>query len=123
MGSNRTMDEVTDNFKVVLVRHGESINNGTNKFTGWYDADLTQKGVDQAKQAGRILREAGYHFDIAYTSVLKRSVKTLFYLQDELDLHWIPVVRHWRLNEHMYGVLQVYLYFIMVILRSNILKT
>ena len=101
------MDEVMDNFKVVLVRHGESVNNGTNKFTGWYDADLTQKGVEQAKQAGRILREAGYQFDIAFTSVLKRSVKTLFYLQDELDLHWIPVVRHWRLNEHMYGVLQV----------------
>ena len=91
-----------------MVRHGESVNNGTNKFTGWDDADLTQIGIDQARQAGRILKEAGYHqFDIAFTSLLKRSVKSLFYLQDELDLHWIPVVRHWRLNEHMYGALQV----------------
>ena len=108
MGSKSAADEVLENFEVVMVRHGESVNNGNNKFTGWYDADLTEKGIDQAKQAGRILKEAGYQFDIAYTSVLKRSVKTLHYLQDELDLHWIPVVRHWRLNEHMYGVLQVF---------------
>ena len=104
---NQVIEFTMENFKIVMVRHGESVNNGTNKFTGWYDADLTEKGIEQAKQAGTILREEGYQFDIAYTSVLKRSVKTLFYLQDELDQHWIPVVRHWRLNEHMYGVLQV----------------
>mmetsp|Transcript_13936 Transcript_13936/g.35604 ORF Transcript_13936/g.35604 Transcript_13936/m.35604 type:complete len:251 (-) Transcript_13936:65-817(-) len=93
-------------YKVVLVRHGESEWNKENRFTGWYDADLSEKGVEEAKAGGRMLREQGYTFDCAYTSVLKRAIKTLFLMQDELDLHWIPVQRHWRLNERHYGGLQ-----------------
>lgn len=93
-------------YKIVLVRHGESVWNKANIFTGWHDADLTEKGLEEAKQAGKSLKEAGFTFDLAYTSVLKRAIKTLFFIQEELDLHWIPVTRSWRLNERMYGGLQ-----------------
>jgi len=77
-----------------------------NLFCGWYDSDLSDKGLQEAKQAGKWLKEKGYTFDVAFTSVLKRAVKTLYVIQEELDLHWIPVHRHWRLNERMYGALQ-----------------
>lgn len=93
-------------YKIVLVRHGESDWNKANRFCGWHDADLTEKGIFEAKTAGKSLKEAGFSFDIAYTSVLKRAIKTLFLIQEELDLHWIPVLKSWRLNERMYGGLQ-----------------
>jgi len=93
-------------YKIVLVRHGESDWNKANRFCGWHDADLTEKGISEAKTAGKSLKEAGFSFDIAYTSVLKRAIKTLFLIQEELDLHWIPVLKSWRLNERMYGGLQ-----------------
>ncbi|KAI0983968.1 hypothetical protein GJ496_002220 [Pomphorhynchus laevis] len=93
-------------YKIVLVRHGESQYNLDNRFCGWHDSDLSEKGIAEAILAGESLQKAGFSFDIAYTSVLKRAIKTLFYIQDGLDLHWIPVVRHWRLNERMYGGLQ-----------------
>jgi 2,3-bisphosphoglycerate-dependent phosphoglycerate mutase len=92
--------------KVTLLRHGESTWNLENRFTGWTDVDLTENGVREAHQAGSLLREAGYTFDIAYTSVLKRAIRTLWIVQDELDLMWIPVIREWRLNERHYGALQ-----------------
>merc|ERR1719374_14675 len=92
--------------KIVLVRHGESQWNKLNKFCGWFDADLSQQGIAEAKFAGEQLREKGYRFDVAFTSVLQRAIKTLFHIQDALDAHWIPVNRHWRLNERMYGGLQ-----------------
>ena len=93
-------------YKVVLLRHGESIWNKENLFTGWTDVDLSEKGREEAKQAGVMLKEQGYHFDLAYTSVLKRAIRTLWMVQDEMDLMWIPVVRDWRLNERHYGALQ-----------------
>lgn len=93
-------------YTVVMIRHGESQWNKENRFCGWFDADLAESGVEEAKNAGKMLKEKGYVFDIAFTSVLKRAIKTLYFVQDELDLHWIPVVRHWRLNERMYGALQ-----------------
>jgi 2,3-bisphosphoglycerate-dependent phosphoglycerate mutase len=92
--------------KVTLLRHGESTWNLENRFTGWTDVDLTENGIREAHQAGKLLREEGYMFDIAYTSVLKRAVRTLWIVQDELDLMWIPVRRDWRLNERHYGALQ-----------------
>ncbi|RUS82392.1 hypothetical protein EGW08_009844, partial [Elysia chlorotica] len=91
---------------VVLVRHGESEFNRDNIFTGWRDPDLTDKGEQEARDAGKILRENGFRFDIAFTSMLKRAIKTLFLIQDELDCHWIPVTKTWRLNERHYGKLQ-----------------
>ncbi|XP_013385490.1 uncharacterized protein LOC106155287 [Lingula anatina] len=91
---------------LVLLRHGESIWNKDNKFCGWVDADLADTGHQEAKTAGRILREKGFTFDVAFCSVLKRSVKSLNIVLDELDLHWIPVFKHWRLNERHYGALQ-----------------
>ncbi|XP_052770334.1 probable phosphoglycerate mutase [Mya arenaria] len=97
---------MTTKYKIVLVRHGESEYNKENRFCGWYDADLSPTGLEEAKNAGKMLKEKNYTFDIAYTSVLKRALKTLFMIQDEMDLHWIPVVRHWRLNERHYGGLQ-----------------
>ncbi|XP_067928464.1 2,3-bisphosphoglycerate-dependent phosphoglycerate mutase-like [Watersipora subatra] len=90
-------------YKIVLIRHGESEWNKVNRFCGWYDANLSELGEEEARQGGQLLKENGYKFDVAYTSVLTRAIKTLFILQDELDLHWIPVHRHWRLNERMYG--------------------
>ena len=92
--------------KLVLVRHGESTWNKENRFTGWTDVDLSEKGLEEAKEAGKVLRDGGYTFDVAYTSVLKRAIRTLWIALDELDLMWIPVIRSWRLNERHYGALQ-----------------
>jgi 2,3-bisphosphoglycerate-dependent phosphoglycerate mutase len=92
--------------KLVLLRHGESIWNLEDKFTGWTDVDLADKGIAEAKEAGKALIENGYSFDIAFTSVLKRAIRTLWLVQDEMDLMWIPVHRSWRLNERHYGALQ-----------------
>jgi len=93
-------------YKVVLLRHGESEWNKLNLFTGWTDVDLSEKGTEEAKQAGIVLKQEGYQFDIAFTSVLKRAIKTLNYALEGLDLMWIPVVKSWRLNERHYGGLQ-----------------
>jgi 2,3-bisphosphoglycerate-dependent phosphoglycerate mutase len=92
--------------KLVLLRHGESIWNKENLFTGWTDVDLSEKGREEARDAGRVLKDAGYVFDVAYTSVLKRAIRTLWMALDEMDLIWIPVDRDWRLNERHYGALQ-----------------
>jgi 2,3-bisphosphoglycerate-dependent phosphoglycerate mutase len=93
-------------YKVVLLRHGESTWNKENRFTGWTDVDLNEKGIEEAKASGRILREEGYDFDIAFTSVLKRSLRTLWLCLEEMDRLWIPVEKNWRLNERHYGALQ-----------------
>ena len=93
-------------YKIVLIRHGESTWNLENRFTGWTDVELTPTGVEQAKQAGRLLKEAGFEFDVAYTSVLKRAVWTLWHCLDQMDRTWLPVVHSWRLNERHYGALQ-----------------
>ena len=93
-------------YKLVLVRHGESTWNLENRFTGWTDVDLTPTGVEQAKNAGRLLKAEGYDFDLAYTSVLKRATRTLWHTLDEMDRTWLPVVHSWRLNERHYGALQ-----------------
>ncbi len=93
-------------YKVVLLRHGESTWNRENRFTGWHDVDLTERGRDEAREAGRLLKEGGYVFDIAYTSVLKRAIKTLGIALDVLDQLWIPVTKSWKLNERHYGALQ-----------------
>ena len=93
-------------YKLVLIRHGESTWNLENRFTGWTDVDLTPTGVEQAQQAGRMLKAEGYDFDIAYTSVLKRAIRTLHLALDEMDRLWLPTVKHWRLNERHYGALQ-----------------
>ncbi len=92
--------------KVVLLRHGESAWNKENRFTGWTDVDLSEKGTEEAWEAGRVLKADGYTFDLAYTSVLKRAIRTLWITLDEMDLMWIPVIRDWRLNERHYGALQ-----------------
>ena len=92
--------------KVVLVRHGESEWNKENRFTGWTDVDLSVKGMEEAHEGGRVLQAEGYQFDVAYTSVLKRAIRTLWTVMDEMDLMWIPVYRSWRLNERHYGALQ-----------------
>jgi 2,3-bisphosphoglycerate-dependent phosphoglycerate mutase len=92
--------------KLVLIRHGESTWNLENRFTGWTDVPLTPLGVSQAQQAGRLLKEAGFEFDIAYTSVLKRAIWTLWHTLDQMDRTWLPVVNDWRLNERHYGALQ-----------------
>ncbi|KPJ78611.1 MAG: phosphoglyceromutase [Deltaproteobacteria bacterium SG8_13] len=92
--------------KLVLLRHGESVWNKENRFTGWTDVELTPKGVQEAIEAGRTLRNEGYRFDAAYTSVLKRAIKTLWLVLEEMELMWIPVYRNWRLNERHYGALQ-----------------
>lgn len=92
--------------KLVLMRHGESIWNKENRFSGWTDVDLTEKGVQEAKNGGSILKSKGYSFDMAYTSVLRRAIKTLWYVLDEMDLQWIQVFKSWRLNERHYGSLQ-----------------
>lgn len=93
-------------YKLVLVRHGQSTWNLENRFTGWTDIDLTDLGRAEAREAGSLLREGGYDFDIAYTSVLKRAIKTLWIVQEEMGLEWIPVIRAWQLNERHYGSLQ-----------------
>lgn len=92
--------------KLVLVRHGQSTWNLENRFTGWIDVGLTEQGVAEAREAGRLLKDGGYEFDAAYTSVLKRAIKTLWLVQEEMDLEWLPVTRAWQLNERHYGNLQ-----------------
>jgi 2,3-bisphosphoglycerate-dependent phosphoglycerate mutase len=92
--------------KLVLIRHGESDWNRENRFTGWTDVDLSEKGLAEAHEGGRILKAEGYVFDVAYTSVLKRAIRTLWIVLDEMDLMWLPVYRTWRLNERHYGALQ-----------------
>jgi 2,3-bisphosphoglycerate-dependent phosphoglycerate mutase len=94
------------NIKLVLLRHGESAWNKENLFTGWTDVDLSQKGIEEAKESGQALKKEGFSFDIAFTSVLKRAIRTLWIALDEMDLMWIPVYRSWRLNERHYGALQ-----------------
>lgn len=93
-------------YKLVLLRHGESTWNKENRFTGWTDVDLSARGREEATQAGQLLRAGGYIFDIAYTSVLKRAIRTLWYTLDALDLMWIPTAKAWELNERHYGALQ-----------------
>ena len=93
-------------YKLVLIRHGESTWNLENRFTGWTDVDLTATGVEQAKNAGRLLKAEGYDFDLAFTSVLKRATRTLWHTLDEMDRTWLPVQHSWRLNERHYGGLQ-----------------
>ena len=92
--------------KIVLLRHGESVWNKENRFTGWTDVDLTDQGRREAQQAGRLMKQAGFAFDIAYTSMLKRAIRTLWIALDELDRLWIPIQHSWRLNERHYGALQ-----------------
>jgi len=92
--------------KLVLLRHGQSTWNKENRFTGWTDVDLTEKGHEEARESGRLLREDGYEFDVAYTSVLKRAIRTLWVALDEMNRMWLPVIRDWRLNERHYGALQ-----------------
>jgi len=93
-------------YKLVLIRHGESVWNKSNQFTGWTDVDLSEKGVEEATKAGKLLKEEGYEFDIAFTSVLKRAIRTLYFTLYETDQLWIPVKKSWRLNERHYGALQ-----------------
>jgi 2,3-bisphosphoglycerate-dependent phosphoglycerate mutase len=92
--------------KLVLCRHGQSTWNLENLFTGWMDVDLTDKGIAEARQAGKDLRELGFQFDVAYTSLLKRAIRTLWLALDEMDQMWVPVIRAWELNERSYGALQ-----------------
>lgn len=92
--------------KLVLLRHGESKWNKENRFTGWTDIDLTEKGIEDAKNAGKLLKKEGFTFDVVYTSMLKRAIHTLWNVLDEMDLAWVPVYRSWRLNEKSYGDLQ-----------------
>lgn len=93
-------------YKIILVRHGESVYNQQNLFTGWTDVALSDHGIEEARIAGRLIKEAGYTFDIAFASVLKRSIQTMHYILDELDLLWIPEQKSWKLNERHYGALQ-----------------
>src|SRR5258705_8277599 len=93
-------------YRLVLLRHGESAWNRENRFTGWTDVDLTDKGREEAREAGRLMAAEKFEFDVAHTSVLKRAIRTLWIARDEMDLLWIPVCRSWRLNERHYGALQ-----------------
>ena len=93
-------------YKLLLIRHGESVWNKENRFTGWKDVDLSEKGRTEAKAAGELLKAEGFEFDLAYTSVLKRAIRTLNIILDEMDLMWLPVIKNWRLNERHYGNLQ-----------------
>lgn len=93
-------------YKLVLIRHGESVWNKENRFTGWTDVDLSEKGLEEAKTAGEVLKKEGYTFDIAFNSVLLRAIKTLNIVLEVMGLHWIPVLKSWRLNERHYGALQ-----------------
>jgi 2,3-bisphosphoglycerate-dependent phosphoglycerate mutase len=93
-------------YKIVLIRHGESEWNLKNLFTGWVDVDLAPSGIEEALEAGKVLKEEGYTFDLAYTSLLRRANKTLNMVLDQMDLLWIPVKKNWRLNERHYGALQ-----------------
>jgi len=102
------MKDISENkiHQIVLLRHGESLWNKENLFSGWTDVDLSDKGIEEVHQAGRLLKEQGFTFDLAYTSVLKRAIRTLWIVLDEMDLMWIPVTKDWRLNERHYGALQ-----------------
>jgi 2,3-bisphosphoglycerate-dependent phosphoglycerate mutase len=91
--------------KLVLIRHGQSLWNLENRFSGWADVDITEQGAAEAREAGQLLKDASFHFDVAHTSVLKRAVRTLWHVQDAMDLMWIPVCTDWRLNERHYGAL------------------
>ncbi|HEY5901779.1 MAG TPA: 2,3-diphosphoglycerate-dependent phosphoglycerate mutase [Anaerolineales bacterium] len=93
-------------YKLVLVRHGQSTWNLENRFTGWTDVDLTEQGRSEAHAAGQLLRDGGYTFDVVYTSVLKRAIKTMWLVMEEMGLEWLPVIRAWQLNERHYGALQ-----------------
>lgn len=93
-------------YKLVLLRHGQSTWNLENRFTGWTDVGLTEQGEKEAYESGKLLREGGYTFDLAYTSVLRRAVKTLWIVMEEMELEWIPVINAWELNERHYGALQ-----------------
>lgn len=93
-------------YKLVLLRHGESIWNKENKFTGWTDVDLSEKGIREAKESAKLLQKEGFTFDIVFTSVLKRAIRTLWIVMDDMDMMWLPVERSWRLNERHYGALQ-----------------
>ncbi|HOK52010.1 MAG TPA: 2,3-diphosphoglycerate-dependent phosphoglycerate mutase [Bacteroidales bacterium] len=93
-------------YKIVLLRHGESVWNKENRFTGWTDVDLSEKGIEEARNAGRVLKQEGYTFDLAFTSTLKRAIRTLWLATDEMDLLWIPVIKSYTLNERHYGALQ-----------------
>src|SRR6185295_2564435 len=99
-------EKMNSNLKLVLLRHGESAWNLENRFTGWTDVDLTPKGILEAQEAGRLLKDGGYAFDVAYTSLLKRAIRTLWITLDGLDHMWVPVNNTWRLNERHYGALQ-----------------
>jgi 2,3-bisphosphoglycerate-dependent phosphoglycerate mutase len=92
--------------RLVVVRHGESTWNQENRFTGWTDVDLTEQGREDAREAGRLMRDGGFTFDVAFTSVLTRAIRTLGIALDEMDLLWLPVQKSWRLNERHYGALQ-----------------
>lgn len=92
--------------KLVLIRHGQSLWNLENRFTGWTDVDLSKNGLSEAREAGTILKENGYTFDVAYTSVLKRAIRTLWIVLHEMDLTWVPIHKSWKLNERHYGALQ-----------------
>src|SRR5271154_100151 len=105
-GKNRVESREFGMIKLVLLRHGESIWNKENLFTGWYDVDLSDQGKAEAKRAGELMKAEGFTFDVAFTSVLKRAIRTLWIALDELDLMWIPVEHSWRLNERHYGALQ-----------------
>lgn len=93
-------------YKIVMIRHGESIWNMENRFTGWTDVDLSPKGIEEATKAGELFKAEGYQFDIAYTSVLTRAIRTLDIILDQMNLKWIPVIKSWRLNERHYGAFQ-----------------
>ncbi|HEY59221.1 MAG TPA: 2,3-diphosphoglycerate-dependent phosphoglycerate mutase [Anaerolineae bacterium] len=93
-------------YKIILLRHGESTWNKANRFTGWTDVDLSEKGVAEAHTSAKLLMDGGYTFDVAFTSVQKRAIRTLWIVMDDMDLMWVPVYRSWRLNERMYGALQ-----------------
>ena len=92
--------------KLVLLRHGESVWNRDNRFTGWTDVDLSEKGIEEAHNAAKLLLDEKYQFDVAYTSVLKRAIRTLWIVLDDMDFMWLPVRKSWRLNERHYGALQ-----------------
>ena len=92
--------------KLVLLRHGESEWNQENRFTGWHDVDLTAKGEEEGRRSGRLLKDEGFAFDVVYTSLLKRAIRTMWLALEELDQTWVPVHREWRLNERHYGALQ-----------------
>mmetsp|Transcript_7927 Transcript_7927/g.13304 ORF Transcript_7927/g.13304 Transcript_7927/m.13304 type:complete len:255 (-) Transcript_7927:137-901(-) len=100
------MSRIKPAYKVVFVRHGESTWNMENRFTGWHDVPLSQKGIQEAMEGGQMLKKRGYTFDVAYTSVLQRAIKTYYSIADQLDNVWIPHHKHWRLNERHYGALE-----------------